>query len=877
MILNLDDRLVEYVGCITDGISAFDWSPDQELLVVISETKNMLLMSKEFNLINEKSLENQEFGDAKFINVGWGKKETQFHGTEGKDAAKKVAILTDHHFDWDDLQPRISWRTDAEFFLVHIVNEQTQCRKFQVFNREGTLHSTSENVASLESTITWKNSRTLITSSTHRANRHEIVLYERNGLSHGGFTLPFAPKEYRVTGLQWNMDSTLLCICLDRLPNQKTGNSDSQSLAQIWYVNNYHWYLKYSANFSQIDRITVASWDPENALGLHLFLASGKYLKYLFGWTIHGCNPVGDYNGSVAVIDGSDLLITSFKEAIIPPPLCAYKILCHTPINNIIWSSTNLDFLVYTMQRDLIYYKYQTESQIDSKKVVIVSAKPFESDRHKIHSYMGECQLLRYRNIQHINWIDGNLLTIIEIENGDSVLKLYRLCLTASQLILSLENNIKLENIVLNTFYNVKTNSLALQSINGNMYRYKDGSLEAWLVNGEPFRFPQLCSTFATVKSPSASSDDLCIGLTDFYRLYINNKEIANNCTSFFINDKFIILTTHTNSLKFIDFNKTTSLDKLEQTSCVVEECMRRLERGSKIVHCIDSDTACILQMPRGNLEAIHPRILVITQLKQLIDKLEYRPALELMRKHRINMNILYDHSPKLFLDNIEWFIRQIDSVVLLNLFLTELSNDDTTKNLYKNMYEANVGIKQMDDSSDKMNRVCTEMIKALETIDRKRFFLAVLSCHAKTNDLNEALKKIKSMKDDNDTLADDGLRHLLYLADVNQLFDIALGTYDFSIVLMVAEKSQKDPKEYLPFLNELRKLEENYRKYKIDMYLKRYKKALASVAKLDETHHEELLKLVNEQKLFSEALNYFKPEQKMFKVLQRKCIRPIN
>ncbi len=48
----------------------------------------------------------------------------------------------------------------------------------------------------------------------------------------------------------------------------------------------------------------------------------------------------------------------------------------------------------------------------------------------------------------------------------------------------------------------------------------------------------------------------------------------------------------------------------------------------------------------------------------------------------------------------------------------------------------------------------------------------------------------------------------------------------------MVAEKSHTDPKEYLPFLNELRKLEENYRKYKIDMYLKRYKKALGSIAK---------------------------------------------
>ena len=38
----------------------------------------------------------------------------------------------------------------------------------------------------------------------------------------------------------------------------------------------------------------------------------------------------------------------------------------------------------------------------------------------------------------------------------------------------------------------------------------------------------------------------------------------------------------------------------------------------------------------------------------------------------------------------------------------------------------------------------------------------------------------------------DDALRHLLYLVDVNDLYNIALGTYNFDLVLMVAEKSQK-------------------------------------------------------------------------------------
>ena len=80
--------------------------------------------------------------------------------------------------------------------------------------------------------------------------------------------------------------------------------------------------------------------------------------------------------------------------------------------------------------------------------------------------------------------------------------------------------------------------------------------------------------------------------------------------------------------------------------------------------------------------------------------------------------------------------------------------------------------------------------------------------------------------------MVDEGLRYLLYIVDVNELFDVSLGTFNFDLVLIVAEKSQKEPKEYLPFLNDLKKLEENHMKYKIDLYLKRYKKALQSIVK---------------------------------------------
>ena len=39
---------------------------------------------------------------------------------------------------------------------------------------------------------------------------------------------------------------------------------------------------------------------------------------------------------------------------------------------------------------------------------------------------------------------------------------------------------------------------------------------------------------------------------------------------------------------------------------------------------------------------------------------------------------------------------------------------------------------------------------------------------------------------------SEEALKYVLFLVDVNQMYDVALGMYDFDLVLMVAEKSQK-------------------------------------------------------------------------------------
>ena len=198
------------------------------------------------------------------------------------------------------------------------------------------------------------------------------------------------------------------------------------------------------------------------------------------------------------------------------------------------------------------------------------------------------------------------------------------------------------------------------------------------------------------------------------------------------------------------------------------------------------------------------------------------------------------------------------------------LSNEDTTLTFYKDYYESKPLTKDLNTKNEqKLKDICSKLIEICEQKDDKKYFLVTLSCYAKMKDLEKALVKINQTKNESNTIAvDEGLRHLLYIVDVNELFDVSLGTYNFDLVLMVAEKSQKDPKEYLPFLNDLKKLEENHMKYKIDLYLKRYKKALQIIVKCGGSRYDEVIKLTDDHKLYTEALKYYNVNDKLFKVL---------
>lgn len=196
------------------------------------------------------------------INVGWGSKQTQFHGSLGKITAQAPSTSLAHigSSPDDDQAPRLSWRGDGAFFVVsslspEIASGGSRRRTFRVYDREGGLQSTSEPVAGLEHVLSWRPSGNLIASTQRfgfegggagKEGRHDVVFFERNGLRHGEFGLRLDAKKegnswgYKVREVTWSSDSNVLLVWVEH-EDRDVGSSSHVFIHG--YTNNY---LKYN-------------------------------------------------------------------------------------------------------------------------------------------------------------------------------------------------------------------------------------------------------------------------------------------------------------------------------------------------------------------------------------------------------------------------------------------------------------------------------------------------------------------------------------------------------------------------------------------------------------------------------------------------------
>ncbi|XP_012493978.1 PREDICTED: elongator complex protein 1 [Propithecus coquereli] len=919
ILCSLSTHQLECVGSVASGISVMSWSPDQELVLLATGQQTLIMMTKDFEPIMEQQIHQDDFGESKFITVGWGKKETQFHGSEGRQAAFQMQ-MHESALPWDDHRPQVTWRGDGQFFAVSVVCPETGARKVRVWNREFALQSTSEPVAGLGPALAWKPSGSLIASTQDKPNQQDVVFFEKNGLLHGHFTLPFLKDEVKLSIMIMQFE------------------------VQLWTVGNYHWYLKQSLPFSTCGKNKIVSlmWDTVTPYRLHVLCQGWHYLCYDWHWTTDRSS--GD-NASdlanVAVIDGKSVLVTVFQQTVVPPPMCTYRLLLPHPVNQVTFSAhpkKSNDLAVLDASNQISVYKCVQLWTVGNYHWYLKQSLPFSTcGKNKIVSLMWDtvtpyrlhvlCQgwhylcydwhwttdrssgdnasdlanvavidgnRIQYENsedqevnplkLSFLTWIEEDIFLAISHSQSSAQSVIHHLTVAPSEMEeeqgqLNVSSSVTVNGVVISLCCSSKTKSVALQLADGQILKYlwESPSLAVtpWKnPGGFLVQFPYPCTQ---IELAMIGGEECVLGLTDRCRFFINDTEVASNITSFAVYDEFLLLTTHSHTCQCFclrDASFKTLQAGLSSSHVSSGEILRKVERGSRIVTVVPQDTKLILQMPRGNLEVVHHRALVLAQIRKWLDKLMFKEAFECMRKLRINLNLIYDHNPKAFLENVETFIRQIESVNYINLFFTELKEEDVTKTMYPPPVTRSVQLSR-DPDEKKLDLICDAMRAAMETINPHKYCLSILTSHIKktTPELEIVLQKVHELQVTGkppsvpDAVgAEEALKYLLLLVDVNELYDHSLGTYDFDLVLMVAEKSQKDPKEYLPFLNTLKKMETNYQRFTIDKYLKRYEKAIGHLSKCGPEYFPECLNLIKDKNLYNEALKLYPPNSQQYK-----------
>ena len=389
------------------------------------------------------------------------------------------------------------------------------------------------------------------------------------------------------------------------------------------------------------------------------------------------------------------------------------------------------------------------------------------------------------------------------------------------------------------------------------------------------------------------ASRNIIFGLAENGSLFANKRRIARNCTSFLVTPAHLIFTTSLHLLKFVhltrDIEGEFSLTPFSHFALTIlsieleippdtpesDERCRSVERGARLVTVMPSIFALVLQMPRGNLETIYPRALVLAGIRDNINNKKYKTAFLGCRNQRVDMNILHDHASQQFLSNVSLFIDQVKKVEHIDLFLSQLREEDVSKTMYKETLpggsysQDSSGVESSETKSSKVNRICDAFLDALESRTSTHFQNVVTAhvCKAPP-DLDAGLSQIAGLRSKDPDLVDAAIEHICFLADVNRLYDHALGLYDLELALLVAQQSQKDPKEYLPFLRNLQGMPELRRKYTIDNHLSRFKKALGHLCNLGA--FGEVKDYTTKHGLYPEALNFYRYQEDKLRELMR-------
>ncbi|KAG7349815.1 IKI3 family protein [Nitzschia inconspicua] len=850
----------ELVGVFDQGLEDAVWSPDGETLLMVTS------ITDEEDDTGHDENKNDNDNNIPTIHSRLMTMNTQFEVLAEVTIPRYVTPST----LGVDADISLTWRPDGALCAVSSVDAEDNARKVRIYKRESLdLHAIGRAedasgalVKNVQKTrIAWAGtgcSQVLAAVQRKGKKTQQIIFFEPNGLRHREFLLRGNPSA-NVTSLAWNSNSDLLAVGLREAEGLET--------IQLWHRMNYHWYLKREFQYRD-QRVEKFQFSTDNAYTFCVLLQGLEWREYQLGWdpsttlTMDGvCNAF--------VIDGSSLNVTEFEKALIPPPMYAKCHSLESPINDLsfcyhdgqYWGSAlicqstgSLAFLRfdpnganYDKPLNILWENLQGNDPTCFRSILIT-----KSEQHTLHFVLITCASCNDANERLVEGIVEGL------DTGEPKA--------------SIVNSLLLNGrAVRTTGWLDATGSCLVQMRDRALYEYEMSESGGLLVASEAEPLPEVCpwvsaikdsSRFAKFHSGELERPRLIFGLSSKSRLYFHDMMLTDSASSFIVSmgHEFLCYVSKGSrcQARFLPLSEVQNYDPLmgmDQNHLLEGYEPRNVEQGANLVAVLPEKPEMILQMPRGNLEGIHPRALLLRYVIQKVINGSYEEAFRMMRKHKVDLNIIVDLDPKGFLENgILSFVKQVDNIDHLNLFISTLQNHDITGTRFPvpswlRRDDSQVSGSASFDFSTKVNQVCSKAREVMMTMEStgekptRYYLLPVLSTFAKEDPpkLDEALRLIKcdalsqpvKSTTKNPLFAESAqhsIHYLAFLAEYQLLFETALGMYDYEVARAVARNSQMDPKVYLPLLKRYNALPEYFSRFEVDVRLKRYDWALRNL-----------------------------------------------
>jgi len=889
---------VDNVGSIEGGLHSAKWSPNEEKLALATKEGRLLILDAEFEPKCETTIDDgDETGDPETLpissaSISWrgdAKFLTVIYGTPtGKKALTRDTNLTVF---------KSVARADAEGGVVKSVSE----KPVKVLETLAAYQPNGSLIAGVErSSVQVEGDKTV--------ERVQVVFWEKNGLRHGEFNLPSFTKLHQahaeesdlsVQQIDWSKDSDIFGL--------KVLDGNMTESIVLCIRSNYKWYIKKVLSAPKNQKILSFQWSVLDNLRLYVTYKSGGFevLEFCNDYGISGRDSGSTEDLAwAASVDLGTLLLTPLGKLVIPPPMCKEKVETGAIVEGVYQTKNTVAVINRTQ---LKFYEMDADKPKSEQRFDLTLKDSSNLDRIRLFTFLKCSQNPTYYGL------------VLFLANDGSQKFLHKVLVKRTQdknLVIAAQKSVVIDldlvAICPSAAYlqNEDPDYVLLHTADGRVVSHRIEEDFVAPDSNEPFDYDvQMKSLpdsphFIRVQELPLENRNIIVGLTGNMRLYIDTKLISSECTSFYYHNGFLLFTTLSNGLSHLLFLYKISepafqnlifslspqvvLPNPESTSHHV----RCVERGSRIV-CVHKEKL-VLQMPRGNLEGITPRLLVLHQINFLIKEKKYRESFELLRKHRLDLNLLFDLNPEEFVKNVDEIVGQIEKIDYLNLLLTatkEEINPDVSYVLTPEEHKASTDyLTQAKILKTKVKLVSECIRQALQKLDKDKYVLTIMTSYVKEDALEIVLDEIVKLKSLEGVMEEkepvpphlnpqtmhkfkhskkigskEVIEYVCWLADANKLYEVALSTYNLDVTVMVAQQTQKDPKEYNPYIESLRKMTNSIdMKAKINIDLKNYGRAAEELSKGDDSQIFKAVELIKEHKLFALGVKLFTNNQKI-------------